>query len=275
MILKTLFQRLRLAALAVAICMPGAARSDLTWANLVCSYEAGKNPNAGFTNANAVLKLAVGPDDPEGIVSLGMWSQSILRGEPVGIIVGFSLPARNIAGDDLFIKGNAFAGWYEPGYVEVARETTAPAASMDGWQDETWYLLKPSNFSAVGDPRLNPLPIAFDQSEMDAGRNPFTDPNWSDPSALRGYADVSPSGDYFDIDWAIDAAGNPVILPEISYVRIRTVTDSPAGAFGYFSTDIDYVAAVEVVPEPGTLLSLVLGGLLLGRRRRSDKASVR
>ncbi len=241
------------------------------WADVLCSYEAGVNPVTGFTDPNAVFQSATDTDDSSGLVSLGMWQKSSIRGEPVGIILGFSTSIANGDGSDLNIVGNAMTSWYEPGYVEVARETSGDGATADGWEDETWYLLKPSNYDIVGDPRLGPLDITFNQAEFNAGRNPYTEAAWSNQSALTGYTDVTQGGDLFDIDWAIDAGGNPVALDDIAYVRIRTVTNSTAGDFGYFTTELDSIEYLNgVTPEPTTLVLLIAGGVgMLKKRRRS------
>lgn len=244
------------------------------WADVICSYEAGANPNTGFTNPNALFTKATSDDDPDGIVSLGMYRKSTLRGEPVGIIAGFSTSIPNVDGNDLLIVGNARTGWYEPGYVEVARESSGPGATANGWEDETFYLLKPSNYDQVGDPRTDgPLTINWSQDNFDNGLNPYTDAAWADQSTLTGYADVTPGGDALNLDWAIDLNGDPVSLADIAYVRIRTVTDGNpdanpptyAGVFGVFSTDLDYIQAI---PEPTSLGLLGMGMLTLLHRRR-------
>jgi len=251
----------------------GSIASAGPWVDVMCSYEAGKNPNTGYTDPNAIFQAAEKYDDAEGIVSLGMWSKSASRGEPVGMILGFSTSVANLPGNDLLIVGNAQPGWYEPGYVEVAMETTAgqTGATVDGWKDETFFLLKPSNYDIVGDPRYDgPLTITWDQSADDMGENPYTDPAWSDPSVLTGYADVTPDGDEMDISWAIDVDESTgryeyVFLGNIAYIHIRTVTDNPAGVFGYFTTELDYVEYLHV-PEPATMVLLAAGGLLLRKK---------
>jgi len=248
------------------ICQPSSAGQ---LADVVCSYKAGKNPNTGYTDGNAILQPATSDDDTSGIVSLGQWEESSLRGSPVGIIVGFSTSIANLDGNDLLIVGNAMTSWYEPGYVEVAMETSGSGATADGWEDETFYLLKPSNYDQVGDPRTNALSITWDQTAFDDGDNPYTDDAWSDQSSLTGYADVTVGGDAMDISWAIDASGESVTLSSIAYIRIRTVTNSTAGTFGYFSTDLDYIEYMHVVPEPFcTAMLVATATAMLIRRRR-------
>ncbi len=227
-------------------------------ADVLCYFERGLNPAGGSGWADPANALV---EDLSG-VSLGRWSDDGGQGtnnRPVGLMVGFSTSIANGAGNDLKIMGNALDTWWEPGYIEVAAETT-PAqtgATTDGWQDETFYMIKPGNFSTVGDPRDGPLTISY------AGGG-YQDAKWQNTGDnLYGYADVNMGGDYVDIDDAIDAGGNYVSLDDIAYVRIRTVTDSDTGVLGYFSTEILYV---EAVPEPVTMSILLLGLPLLTRR---------
>jgi len=233
------------------------------------------NPDAALGGPGATVELS-GGRGPASFVSLGGYT----GGE--GLIVGFSTPVANVAGTDLLIQGNNTFGLHEPGFVEVAVESDGGGATADGWADETFYLLRPANFGSVIDPRTGPNPIAYATQTPGAFDFVFGDGAFKDPAGLEGYFDVALSSpDGFDLNWAIDAADQPVPLTEVAYVRLRTVTDSSIDYtsinFGteaephflgtdYFSSEVDWVAAV---PEP----SLAAGGLLavfaIGRRRRS------
>ncbi|MDW8368600.1 MAG: PEP-CTERM sorting domain-containing protein, partial [Abditibacteriales bacterium] len=80
-----------------------------------------------------------------------------------------------------------------------------------------------------------------------------------------GITPGSAGGDAFDLDWAVDAQGNPVYVPLAHFVRI-----TPAGNW---SPEVDAVAVLYPVPEPATCLSLALmTGALLGVRRFRRKA---
>ena len=241
-----------LAVTAAFLCIASVSQANVI-CDVLCYYEQG-NPTHGGYWAEPAHAL----NTTDG-VSLGRWSDNAAQGtndRPVGICLGFSTSIVNGDGDDLKIVGNAFSNWYEPGYVEVARETSGDGATENGWQDETFYLIKPSNYDLVGDPRNGPLAVGYPYNE-----------NWSQD--VTGYADVDTGSDRMDISQAIDASGAFVSLADIAYVRIRTATDDSAGPFGNFSTEINYVQELNgVVPEPATVMLLSLGSMLCVRKRR-------
>ncbi len=237
--------------------------ADENWADVLCSYEHGLYPNTGYTNPEAVFSAAAAGDDSNGLVSLGQWTDDPAQGNntnPVGIILGFSTSILNGAGNDIKIQGNAMFGWWEPGYVEVARETSGSGATATGWTDETWYLLKPSNYDELPhDPRTGPIDIAYSIENLYSGENPYTDSYWSS-NTMTGYADVAVGGDYMDISWAIDMNGVAVELTDIAYVRIHSVSNSLAGSpldqdtfMGGFSADINYVEFLNGIVESSFL----------------------
>ena len=219
----------------------GVSRADAVLADTMCCYEQGLHTNSGY--ATPMNALSVG-----GLVSLGTWSDDPNYGtndRPVGIVLGFSTSILNGDGDDLNVVGNPFPGWYEPGYLEVARETGGLGATVDGWQDETFYLLKPGNYESLpNDPRDAAITMSyFAQSDL-------------------GYADVAPGGDLVDIGRAIDGSGNPIALSDIAYIHVRTVTDDSAGMFGYYTTEINYVEALNgqvSSPEPLSAVFITTG----------------
>ncbi len=240
--------------LILLVCLCLTQSSSASICDVLCYYEQGIETHGGtWANPNNALDTTNG-------VSLGRWSDNPGQGtnnRPVGICLGFSTSISNGNGDDLKIVGYPFGGWYEPGYVEVARETSGNGATMDGWMDETFYLIKPSNYDLVGDPRVNPLAVGY----------PYNS-NWN--QSATGYADVAVGGDFMDISDAIDVSGSFVNLTDIAYVRIRTATDDSASFFGYFSTEVNYVEALNgTVPEPATIALLCIGSLGLKRKRSS------
>ncbi|GAB4111248.1 MAG: hypothetical protein Kow00105_19910 [Phycisphaeraceae bacterium] len=212
----------------------------------------GSHPIAPFDNPLAALggpgeQVLLSQGTPTEIVSLGSWSDDPDTGDntnPPSLVVGFSVEIINGPGDDLKIVGNAPSTFtfYEPGFVEVAVESDGGGATPGGWADETFYLLRPNNYELITDPRLSANPIA-------ATNNPdFSlsySPPFDDPATLSGYFDVTPGGDLFDLSNAIDLNGNPVALPAIAYVRLRSVSDSPFPFGTYFSPEVDYLEVIE------------------------------
>jgi len=222
----------------------------------VIYYEPGLNPVFAFTNPGAALVKATGIDDPAGIVSLGGWTDDpgTGSGNPTGLVLGWSQPVLNGPGVDLRVVGNAFDGFYEPGTIEVALESDGGGATTEGWQDETFYLVRPDNLGSLPtDPRTGTNPVMFDAFAS----SPYSEAWWQLP--LSGYADVHPGGDLIDLDDAIDSNGNPVDLESIAYIRVRSVSDSSLGAFGFFSTEIDYIEALQNAPPPQKITSIATG----------------
>jgi len=233
------------------------------------------NPQAAIDGPSASV---LNSDDASvSSVSLGGWTRTGTEvGESVGLILGFSGGVTNDTGVDFKVVGNApNFGFWEPGYVEVAVESDGGGATAGGWLDETFYLLKPSNYGALPhDPRTGP--IAVDYAAQTAGEWDFAYSGTFETNNHDGWADFTYEGDAFNIDWAIDGSGNTVSLGQIAYIRMRTATDSSinyedqlgAGVIDYFSAEIDYVENLNVIPEPATMALLATGVAAATRRRR-------
>ena len=295
---------LPLAGLLAAVLLAGAAATAQAGpiADLVAYCEIGQNATGGLAWMDPDNVLG---RDHAGL-SLGNWTDmtglsdvvedltgyNMDQGQPTGLVLGFSTPVANGPGNDLRIMGNAMPiegteyYWSEPGYIEVAMETTAgqSGATADGWMDETFYLIKPSNYDLVGDPRNGPLSNILIYGDDPSGAvDEYGDPiqvqyyagSWGKDLIdvggsqldLYGYADWNPAGDEVDLADAIDAAGQAVDLANIAYVRIRTVSDDETGIFGSMSTEVTYVEDISVAPEPASLAVLALGALAARRRR--------
>jgi hypothetical protein len=77
----------------------------------------------------------------------------------------------------------------------------------------------------------------------EAGRYSFHAYEW-------GYADNRPNSDPqsgFNIEWAVDADGRPVHLPEIDFIKVYTAVNQYCGWLGETSTEI--CGAVDLHPE--------------------------
>jgi len=213
----------------------------------------GSSPLEFFDNAQAALggpgeQVALSQGTLTEIVSLGGWTDDPLTGinsVTPGLVVGFSVEVLNGPGNDLLVVGNAPSAFtfYEPGLIEVAIESDGGGAKPNGWQDETFYLIKPGNFAQITDPRTatNDITVTSNPDFSLTYSTPF-----NDDTNLPGYFDITPGGDGFDIADAIDSVGNQVWLTSIAYVRLRSVSDS-AFPFGSFITpEVDYLQVLEI-----------------------------
>lgn len=249
--------------IAVGLCVSamGSTANAARYADTLGYYEPGNNVDAVYGSDpvelydNALAALG-GPGETVPLsqgtladtVSLGVWSDDPATGtnnrEP-GLVVGFSVEVLNGAGDDLLVMGNAPSTFkfYEPGFIEVAAESDGGGAKPDGYLDETFYLIKPGNYSQIADPRVAPIDITITT-------NPDYSLNYSmpfdDDTSLPGYFDVTPGGDMFDLSDAIDINGNPVTLNSIAYVRLRSVSDSAFPFGSYIAPEVDYLQTLAV-----------------------------
>lgn len=285
-----MYRCLTLACIVTAVLSAGRAANAQQYADVLGDYAPGNdvddhypsglplsNPDAALGGPAAEVLLGTyddGAGNPNAqaftnIVSLGAFSGG------TGLIVGFSGGVANLPGDDLRIGGNAFAGSHEPAFVEVAIETDGGGATADGWQDETFYLIKPSNFALLAkvgnDPRGVAQSIPHNDFDADGfseyGPGPFQSPP-------TGYADVSAGGDLIDLADAIDADGNPVALAGIAYIRLHSVSDDQfTFIYDYvdygtnpITAEVDYIENLHV-PEPTAASLIGVGALALLRRR--------
>lgn len=93
-------------------------------------------------------------------------------------------------------------------------------------------------------------------------------------SEIRLRYDGSAGGTPYDLDWARDEEGNPVLLDEINFIRVDILEGR---------LEIDGFSTVQSVPEPSTWLLLLAGGLVttasaIQRRRaihRKGTASIK
>ena len=199
-----------------------------------------------------------------GMITLGGWGGYIT--------FGFDHAVRNVQGErDFQILGNAFYmqgntqyGSSEPGIVYVSRDV-----NRNGLPDDTWYELRGSEYdnpttdhhyqktyTRAGDTLQNafhkqsyyPQWIAEDAITFEGVRLANTTEKISNMYVQRvleyGYADNKPNtdtlGTSFDISWAVDADGNPVVLPSVDFIRVVTAIDywNTVAGTGEISTEI-------------------------------------
>lgn len=72
-----------------------------------------------------------------------------------------------------------------------------------------------------------------------------------------GYVDNHPNDfadlNSFDIDWAVDADGNPVYLPGMDFVRVYTGLNQQCGWRGETYTEICRAQDLHI-PDPATII---------------------
>ena len=200
-------------------------------------------------------------NDARGLISLGGWGGYIT--------FGFDHSVTNSEGRDLQILGNAFRmsgndeyGSSEPGIVLVSRDDNG-----NGKPDDTWYELRGCLYA---DPATTHNYARTYRRADDTQHNTFHQhpyyPQWITEDSLTfsgtllpaqtqtvngqnvqrileyGYVDNKPNSDVegttFDIDWAVDADGHPVLLPSVDFVRVYTAVDDRTDATGEISTEI-------------------------------------
>lgn len=188
-------------------------------------------------------------ENNRGMISLGGWGGYVTFGFDHMVV---NRPNAN----DLLVLGNAFVGSSEPGIVMVSYD-----ANGNGKPDDQWYELAGSEYTnpqtihdySVTYRRLeagDQYPKWLDEDSMTFTGSRLPD-NYEDQSGEGtyyvlyaypyGYVDNHPNTDpkaQLDIDWAVDAAGNPVSLPGIHFVKVYTALHQQCGWLGETSTEI-------------------------------------
>lgn len=152
------------------------------------------------------------------------------------------LPEAAAAGNDT----QTVAG-YEITYYRPDVEPEAPTAEYIRWEDN----LGQSGFRAMNRAHLQ----SYFPQWIDADRLTFRGTRLPQNGLDRsgegnnyflyafawGYADNRPNGEAgsaIDIDWAVDASGNPVQLPGVDFIRIQTGVNQENGWLGECSTEV-------------------------------------
>jgi hypothetical protein len=236
------------------------------FASVFYSYNPGTGFSTGFTNPAVSLgqpTLTATPFSPAfrntQIVSLGAGGS---------LVVGFSSPIHNDPahpfGLDFNIYGNAgfiitngdFSGGGITDGSLLGNNAGSTRVSVSA-DNLTWYQLNPSLAPVVDG--LYPTDGTGDfgvPMNPGFGQGAF---NGKNLAGIRSIYGGSAGGGSFDISWAMDSMGNPVILDEINFVRVDVLTGK---------SEIDGFSLVAV-PEPRTcgLFLLFLAALGWGRRR--------
>ena len=227
--------------------------------NVLPQYVEGDDAEAMCRKCEAAIA-----DNKGGMITLGGWGGYVT--------FGFDHAVRNVLGErDFQILGNAFCmtgntqyGSSEPGVVYVSRDV-----NRNGLPDDTWYELRGSEYdnpttdhhyqktyTRAGDTLQNafhkqpyyPQWLAEDAITFEGVRLANTTEKISNMYVQRvleyGYADNKPNtdtlGTSFDISWAVDTDGNPVVLPSVDFIRVVTAIDywNTIAGTGEISTEI-------------------------------------
>lgn len=252
------------------------------YATQIIDFIPGTGAAAGYDNPSVALgePSRVTPGEFGGPVNpfnpAYLDTQLVSLGAGGSLTVGFASPIRNDpahpAGLDFLIFGGAgfiITNAFDENFNFIG--TPATDGSLFGAQTgETRVSVSADGTTFFTlDPALAPAVEALFPTD---GAGDFTRP--VDPSL--SYADFagltleeirdryagSGGGAGFDLSWAQDANGQPVVLDSIQFVRVEVLSGK---------IELDGFAAVNVVPEPATwaLLAAGVSFLFLRRRRRS------
>ncbi len=225
--------------------------------NMLPKYEEGDDAETMCRKCEEAIA-----NNKQGMVCLGGWGGYIT--------FGFDHAIKNVQGErDFQILGNAFYmngnnkyGNSEPGIVYVSCDV-----NRNGVPDDPWYELKGSEYD---NPTIDHHYRRTYTREGDTLQNMFHKqpfyPQWIKEDAITfegvrlatttekvnnqyvqrildyGYADNKPNtdtiGTSFDISWAVDAEGKPVVLPFVDFIRVVTAVDDWNELTGEVSTEI-------------------------------------
>ena len=256
-------------AFAGALFVPAITRAQ--FADSVVSYTQGSGVTAGYNDPTVALGAPSqftpgnwgGPVDPFSAPYLP--SQIVGLGAGGSITLQFNMPIQNNAanpyGLDFIIFGHA-------GFTEDFNTGTALDGSLytGGTSDvrvsvsadgSTFYTLNPSQTPVVdglfptdgnGNPLIpvNPSLTADDFSGLTL-------------SGIESLYAGSAGGAGFDIAWAVDGNHQSVSLPPVNFVRLENFSN------------VAYIDAISVVPEPAPGALATAGGSLLWLQRRKKQ----
>ena len=95
---------------------------------------------------------------------------------------------------------------------------------------------------------ISSLPFGYaDNLPFTGSRPPFYPDNPHTVDVIEGNG-----GDAFDISWAVDKEGNPVVLESIDFIRIYTAVNANVGWLGEISTEVRGV----IIMTPDNVLSV-------------------
>jgi hypothetical protein len=162
-----------------------------------------------------------------------------------------SIERQRVDGVELYIRGNAFSGWSEPGTVWVMQDENG-----NGKPDDTWYeligarTLRPETLrrysvtyrrdgswisNVGGSGTIGPLMRYRSTADWETYTNTrLVDDAWYIGATWKGYADCSSR---FSIGNAIQVDGSAIDLAYIDFVRVATAVHYYHSAFGEISSE--------------------------------------
>ncbi len=263
-----------MAATAAGLCMAAGAEAGpflppsllatdpaiVAWADGVASFAPAPAGSEVGAAANA-LGAANGT-----FASLGeLDAAAIAAGEDPGTItLTFSTPVRNGVGGDLAVFENAFSFsglWFaELAYVEVSTDgvhfARFPSVSLNTEGDlntdfgRSFALLDPTNTHHLAGIHPQGVGTLFDLDAL-----------LDDPLVIGGLLDLASVG----LVRIVDVPGDGSFLDSLGNPILDAWPTTGTGGF-----DLDALAALHLVPEPGTALLCALGLIELARRRRAS-----
>ena len=141
------------------------------------------------------------------------------------------------------------AEWTEPDGTE--RDTTGYLMKNSFHQQSYWPSWSQADELTFRGSRLPNNAVNYGGT----GEDPTNPPSWilyRYASDSYGYADATPNTDdvytTFDLDWAVDAEGNPVQLNQANFIRIQTAVLQQCGWIGETSTEVCSIANLHLQP---------------------------
>jgi len=224
------------------------ARADDPYADSVISYA----PGTGINTSYETPAVALGAPASAAVITAPAYATTDIVGVGNGgqLAVMFNSPitndsAHHAGGMDFTIFGNEFFTTTASTVSGIYNHT-----GLTVWvsQDNVTYYRLAAPYGAddyyptqgTGDP-LMPVNTALSLSS-------FTGQTTAQALALYN---GSAGGASYSLSWAVDAGGDSVTLPSVSYVEIQGTS-----GFGY----VDAISRVETVPEP-TGFGLLMAGV--------------
>lgn len=223
-----------------------------------------------LASSAAIAGLAIAASAPAGVITISSSTPTVDGGDIANLT--WTGTATDKTFSDATNPGQTFTTGNDAGYTLNSLSYQVNSTSAAGTGARTWTLRVVKITGGN-----NTTTETIEVGSTDAGGTPWSPGDWFtfslatpialDPNTLYGFDVEHTAGG----DW-----GNG-----IPYFRYNNSVDAVAGAYRYTKADGDpatinddasrdrvFHVDLDVVPEPGSLALLGLGGLLIARRRR-------